>query len=283
MGLIKEGSETRVLSDILGLEDHLGDMDFKVAGTRNGITAFQMDLKIEGIDREIMARALQQARQGRLHILDKMQEILAEARTELKPFAPRIAIIMIPVDKIGGVIGPGGKTIRSIIQDTGVKIDIEDDGKCIIASSDQGAMQKAKELVEYYSAEVEIGQIYQGKVVRTESYGAFVQILPGQDGLCHISHLAEYRVDKTEDIVKVGDIIPVKVLEITDQGKIDLSLKMAKRELEGTSEKYEALDKERDAERQARGGDRGDRGGRSGFGGRRDSRGGGGRARDRRR
>jgi polyribonucleotide nucleotidyltransferase len=286
MGLIKEGDETRILSDILGLEDHLGDMDFKVAGTRNGITAFQMDLKIEGIDREIMARALEQARQGRLHILDKMQEILAEARTELKPFAPRIAILMIPVDKIGGVIGPGGKTIRSIIQDTGVKIDIEDDGKCIIASSDQEAMQKAKELVEYYSAEVEIGKIYQGKVVRTESYGAFVQILPGQDGLCHISHLAEYRVDKTEDIVKVGDIIPVKVLDINDQGKIDLSLKMARRELDGTTEKYEALDKERDAQRQAGGGDRGDRGergGRGGCGGRRDSRGGGGRDRDRRR
>ncbi len=249
MGLIKEGDEVRVLSDILGLEDHMGDMDFKVAGTRKGITAFQMDLKIEGIDREIMAQALEQAREGRLHILDRMQEEMPQSRPELKPFAPRIDILQIPVAKIGAVVGPGGKIIRSIIQETGVKIDIEDDGRCVIASSDGEAMRRARELVEYYSAEVEIGKIYEGKVVRTESYGAFVQILPGQDGLVHISHLAEHRVDRTEDVVHVGDVIPVKVIDITEQGKVDLSLKLARRELDGTTEQYEALDRERDARR----------------------------------
>lgn len=252
MGLIKEGDEIRVLSDILGLEDHMGDMDFKVAGTRNGITAFQMDLKIEGVDWETMARALEQAREGRLHILDKMQEAVPQHRADLKPFAPRICILQIPVEKIGDVIGPGGKIIRGIIQETGVKIDIEDDGTCIIASSDGEAMRKAREMVESYIEEVEVGRIYEGKVVRTEAYGAFVQVLPGQDGLVHISHLAEYRVDKTEDIVKVGDIIPVKVIEITDQGKINLSLKLAKREIEGTTEQYEARDREREAQRGSR-------------------------------
>jgi len=244
MGLIKEAEEVRILSDILGLEDHLGDMDFKVAGTREGITAFQMDLKIGGIDRQIMANALEQARQGRLFILDKMKETLPEARANLKPFAPRIAILQISVDKIGAVIGPGGKTIRSIIQDTGAKIDIEDDGKCIIASSDEEAMQRAKELVEYYTAEVEIGKIYEGKVVRVESFGAFVQVLPGQDGLVHISHLAEHRVERTEDVVNIGDVIPVKVLEISDQGKVSLSLKLARRELEGRTGDYPDESKE---------------------------------------
>ncbi|HEQ60492.1 MAG TPA: polyribonucleotide nucleotidyltransferase [Firmicutes bacterium] len=257
MGLIKEGSEVRVLSDILGLEDHLGDMDFKVTGTRKGITAFQMDLKIEGVDRGTMGKALEQARAGRLLILDKMQEKMPQPRAELKPFAPRIDILHIPVAKIGAVVGPGGKVIRSIIQETGVKIDIEDDGRCIIASADGEAMRRARELVEYYSAEVEIGKIYEGKVVRTESYGAFVQILPGQDGLVHISHLAEHRVERTEDVVRVGDVIPVKVIDITEQGKVDLSLKLARREIEGTTEQYEARDREREASRPKQ--DRGDR------------------------
>ena len=231
MGLVKEGDSTAILSDILGVEDHLGDMDFKVAGTEDGITAFQMDLKIEGLDRQVMAAALEQARQGRLFILERMNEALQTHRPELSPYAPRIQIVVIPIDRIRDVIGPGGKMIRQIVAETGVKIDIDDDGRVVIASTDEEAGQKAREWVESLVQEVEVGKIYEGKVTRLMSFGAFVEILPGQEGLVHISELTEGRVESVSDVLKEGDPVQVKVTEIDDLGRVNLSKRLAEREL----------------------------------------------------
>jgi len=231
MGMIKEGDQYAVLSDILGLEDHLGDMDFKVAGTRNGINAFQMDLKIEGVSREIMAEALEQARQGRMHILDKMSECLAEPRKELSALAPRIHMMTIDSEKIRDVIGPGGKMIRKIISDTGAKIDIDDNGQVVICSENEESGRKAREWIEYLTEEFEIGRIYKGKVTRVTNFGAFVEVLPGQEGLVHISELAEHRVNEVEDVVKEGQEVEVKVTEVDSLGRINLSKKLADREL----------------------------------------------------
>ncbi|MCJ7508722.1 MAG: polyribonucleotide nucleotidyltransferase [candidate division Zixibacteria bacterium] len=225
MGLVKEGAETVILSDILGIEDHLGDMDFKVTGTREGITAFQMDIKISGLDLNIIKEALTRAREGRVYILDLMEKTIAKPRPELSMYAPRIIILKVKQDKIGEIIGPGGKTIRAIIEQSGAKIDIEDDGTVFIASVDQKAGELAKELVLKLTEEVEIGKVYNGKVKRIAPFGAFVEILPGQDGLVHISEIDYQRVNRVEDVLKVGDELPVKVIGIDTEGKIKLSRK----------------------------------------------------------
>ncbi|OGW42322.1 MAG: polyribonucleotide nucleotidyltransferase [Nitrospirae bacterium GWD2_57_9] len=230
MGLIKEGDKVIVLSDILGLEDHLGDMDFKVTGTSQGITALQMDMKIEGITIEVMRTALQQAKEGRLHILGKMLETLSSPRKNLNPFAPRIITMQINPDKIKDVIGSGGKVIRSIVEQTGAKIDIEDSGVINIASSDEAAANKAKEIIRGIVQEAEVGKLYMGKVRKIMDFGAFVEIFPGTDGLLHISQISEKRLEKVTDELKEGDEVLVKVLEIDRQGKIRLSRKEAMRE-----------------------------------------------------
>ncbi len=227
MGLIREGNEIRVLSDILGDEDHLGDMDFKVAGTTDGVTAVQMDIKIGGVTREIMRDALYQARDGRLHILKAMKEALAQPRTDMSAYAPRITTLKIKVDRIRDVIGPGGKVIRGIIEETGVKIDVEDDGTIYIASADGTAMQKAIDWVHRLTAEAEVGRIYKGVVKKIMDFGAFVEILPGTDGLVHISQLAPERVERVRDVLNEGDEVMVKVLEVDKTGKIRLSRKDA--------------------------------------------------------
>jgi len=223
MGLIKEGERFSILTDILGAEDHLGDMDFKVAGTAQGITALQMDIKIRGITPEIMSKALEQARIARLAILQKMLAVIPAPRPELKPHTPRIIVVQIPVDKIGAIIGPGGKMIRSIQEETGAKIDISEDGKVFIATSDGESARKARERVESLTETAVIGRIYTGKVVRIADFGAFVEILPNMDGLVHISQLDSQRVNKVEDVVRMGDEITVMVTDIDDQGKIRLS------------------------------------------------------------
>jgi polyribonucleotide nucleotidyltransferase len=227
MGLIKEGDEFAVLSDILGDEDHLGDMDFKVSGTDSGVTALQMDIKIQGITREIMATALQQAKEGRLHILEKMNTVLAEARSEMSDFAPRILTIKIDPAKIRDVIGKGGVTIRAITEETGAAIDITDDGLVKVASVDREAGEKALKRIEEITAEVEVGKIYEGKVVRLMDFGAFVSILPGKDGLVHISQISDDRVEKVSDKLSEGDVVKVKVLEVDRQGRVRLSMKEA--------------------------------------------------------
>jgi len=227
MGLMMMDDDFTILTDIQGLEDALGDMDFKVAGTSNGITALQMDIKIGGVTEEIMTQALEQARQGRLFILDKMAEAISEPRAELSPYAPRIITMEIPVDKIRDVIGPGGKIIRSIIDETGVAIDIEDDGRVYIASTDGAGGENAQRLIERYVKDVEVGETYMGVVKRIMNFGAFVEVLPGKEGLVHISQLARERVNKVEDIVNIGDEVLVKVIEIDRQGRINLSRKEA--------------------------------------------------------
>jgi polyribonucleotide nucleotidyltransferase len=253
MGLITDGEDYVILSDIQGLEDHLGDMDFKVAGTREGVTALQMDIKIKGLDYGILSQALSQARVGRLHILDKMAETLAAPRTEMSPYAPRITTIHIDPDKIGKIIGPGGKTIRKIQEDCGVDIDIDDDGSVYIAAAEGLGAEKAMAMIEAMTEDATIGKTYLGKVVRTESYGAFVEILPGIDGMVHISQLADYRVPSVEDVVQVGDEIMVMVSDIDrDSGKIRLSRQAV---LEGwTAEEARARDRGGSSGR--RGGDR---------------------------
>ena len=225
MGLVidKESGQFKTLTDIQGLEDHLGDMDFKVAGTRDGITALQMDIKVQGIDREIMAQALEQAKAARYSILDVLDACIAEPNAELSPYAPRLTTIQIDPDKIGAVIGSGGKTIRSIQDETGVKIDIEDDGTIFIAATDGVAAAAAQRRIEALVEEAEIGKIYTGKVVRTTDFGAFVEILPGQDGMVHISQLASERVPSVESVVRVGDEVMVMVTDISPEGKIRLS------------------------------------------------------------
>ncbi len=233
MGLVKEGKKYSILSDIAGAEDHYGDMDFKVAGTEKGITGLQMDIKIGGITREIMAEALAQARQGRLHILKCMSECLSSSRSEISPYAPRIITIQIPKDKIGGVIGTGGKVIRGIIEQTGVKIDIEDDGTVNIASTDTDSAQKAIRMIEDLVMEAEVGKTYLGTVTRLVDFGAFVEIFPGTEGLLHISEVADFRVQDINSELKVGDQIPVKVLSIEPPNKIRLSRKAVLREQAG--------------------------------------------------
>jgi polyribonucleotide nucleotidyltransferase len=225
MGLVKEGDQVTVLTDIQGMEDHLGDMDFKVAGTAKGVTALQMDIKIEEIDRGILEEALAQAHQARLHLLENMQAAIPEPRKELSPYAPKILTLRIHPDKIRDVIGPSGRTINKIIEETGVKIDIEQDGRVYIASTDPAQNQKAKQIIEDLVREVVVGETYTGTVKRVEKYGAFVEVLPGKEGLVHISQLDQNRVNKVTDVVNLGDTILVKVTEIDNQGRINLSRK----------------------------------------------------------
>tara|TARA_R100001039_G_C1854618_1_gene116867 strand:- start:11790 stop:13889 length:2100 start_codon:yes stop_codon:yes gene_type:complete len=231
MGLIKEENGYAVLTDILGDEDHLGDMDFKVAGTDKGVTALQMDIKIEGINEEIMRTALAQARDGRMHILEKMNAVINTHRQEMSEFAPRIITIKIHADKIRDVIGKGGATIRAITEETGATIDIQDDGTVMIFSSDYNAGQQALRRVEDITAEVEVGKIYEGRVAKLMDFGAFVTILPGKDGLVHISQISEERVENVSDKLSEGDLIQVKVLEVDRQGRIRLSMKAVNEEV----------------------------------------------------
>jgi polyribonucleotide nucleotidyltransferase len=225
MGLIKEGDDYAVLTDILGDEDHLGDMDFKVAGTMEGITALQMDIKIDGITREIMERALEQAKEGRIHILEEMNKVLSAPREEMSEYAPRIVTITINPEKIRDVIGKGGSVIRALSEETGVSIDIDDDGTIKIASTDNAAAQEAIRRIEQITADVEVDSIYDGKVVRLMDFGAFVNILPGRDGLVHISQISNERVNQVSDVLKEGDQVRVKVLEVDKQGRVRLSMK----------------------------------------------------------
>ncbi|MGK9253889.1 polyribonucleotide nucleotidyltransferase [Paenibacillus humicus] len=225
MGLIKDGEHFSILTDIQGMEDHLGDMDFKVAGTAEGVTAIQMDIKIDGIDRAILTQALEQARVGRMHILDKMNATMSKPRESLSAYAPKIMTLRINPDKIRDVIGAGGKIINKIIEETGVKIDIEQDGMVYIASSNEEMNKRARAIIEGIVKEVVVGEIYTGTVKRVEKFGAFVEILPNKDGLVHISQLSTERVAKTEDAVNIGDVITVKVTEIDQQGRINLSRK----------------------------------------------------------
>ena len=234
MGLVKEGENFVVLSDILGDEDHLGDMDFKVAGTSEGVSALQMDIKIEGITEEIMKKALEQAKAGRLHILGEMAHALTSPRAELSDYAPRLLTIKIHPDKIREVIGKGGSTIQAITKETGTQIDIQDDGTITIASVNNAAAQAAKARIEQITSDVEPGRIYEGKVAKIMDFGAFVTILPGKDGLVHVSQISSERVEKVGDKLKEGDVVKVKVLEVDKQGRIRLSMK-AVEEGEGTS------------------------------------------------
>ncbi len=222
MGLMKEGDNYVILTDIMGMEDHLGDMDFKVVGTRKGITALQMDIKIDGLTTEIMAKALEQARVGRLEIIDKIEATISQPRPELSKYAPRMVSISIPVSKIGSLIGSGGKNIKNIQETTGADISVEEDGTVFVSSSDAKALEIAKNMIEGFTAEVEVGKEYKGKVTRIMNFGAFVEILPGKEGLVHISKLSNKRVKKVEDVVSVGEEIIVKVDEIDKQGRINL-------------------------------------------------------------
>ncbi len=228
MGLMQEGDKVAILTDILGDEDHLGDMDFKVTGTRKGITALQMDIKIEGLSRAILEKALEQARRARLHILDAMDAVLPAPRPEISRYAPRIETIYVKPDRIRDIIGPGGKMIRAIIEQTGVQINVEDDGRVALASDDPAGIEKAKRIIEGLTMEPEVGAYYQGVVTKVVDFGAFIEILPGTDGLCHISELDERRVGKVEDVLREGDEVVVKVLSVDEStGKIRLSRKAA--------------------------------------------------------
>jgi polyribonucleotide nucleotidyltransferase len=223
MGLMMENDRYQILTDIQGMEDHIGDMDFKVAGTRQGVTALQMDIKVSGLSYEILTEALEQARQARMQILDVMEASIPEPRAELSPYAPRMTILHIDPDKLGAVIGTGGKTVRSIQDECDVRIDIEDDGTIYVASTSGPAAKKAQEMIEKLTEEPEEGHIYTGRVVRTTDFGAFVEILPGTDGLVHISQLADYHVKTVKDVADVGDEIMVMVTNIDSEGKIRLS------------------------------------------------------------
>ncbi|HEV8322832.1 MAG TPA: polyribonucleotide nucleotidyltransferase [Myxococcota bacterium] len=227
MGLIQEGDDVAILSDILGDEDHLGDMDFKVCGTRDGVTAIQMDIKVQGLSRELLEKALYQAREARLHVLERMLAVLPEARKELSPHAPRITTLKIKTDRIRDVIGPGGKTIRGIVEATGCKVDVEDDGTILIASVDEEAAKKAIKMIKGLTAEPEVGRLYVGNVRKIAEFGAFVEILPGTDGLLHISEMSDKRVNKVTDLLQEGDEVVVKVLSVDRMGKIRLSRKEA--------------------------------------------------------
>lgn len=233
MGLIKDGDNIAILSDILGDEDHLGDMDFKVAGTKDGITAFQMDIKIDGITFEIMEKALRQAKDGRLHILGKMNEAITEPRKDISQYAPRMITVKIPVDKIGALIGPGGKTIRGIQDKTGATITVDDDGTVLIASVEGAGGESAREFVESLAAEPEIGKTYTGTVKGIQSFGAFVEFMPGREGLLHISEIDRKRIEKVEDVLNMGDEVTVKLLNVDNQGKCKLSRKAVLAESDG--------------------------------------------------
>jgi polyribonucleotide nucleotidyltransferase len=248
MGMIKEGDRYVILSDILGLEDHIGDMDFKVAGTDNGITALQMDIKIKGISSEIMSQALENAKSARKHIMNKMLETIPETRQEFKPHVPRITTIKIPVDKIGAVIGPGGKIIRSIQEETGATVDINEDGTVFIATADGESARLAKMRIDMLTETPEVGRIYTGKVVGMKTFGVFVEISPGTDGMVHISQLDTQRVEKVEDIVSLGDEITVMVTEIDENDRIRLSRRAV---LEGWSAE-EAIEQDRAAQNKGR-------------------------------
>ncbi|MGH1157704.1 polyribonucleotide nucleotidyltransferase [Bacillus mycoides] len=251
MGLVKSGEHYTILTDIQGMEDHLGDMDFKVAGTAKGVTALQMDIKIDGLSRKILEEALQQAKVGRMHILNHMLSVIAEPRIELSAYAPKIITMAINPDKIRDVIGPSGKQINKIIEETGVKIDIEQDGTVFISSINQEMNEKAKKIIEDIVREVQVGEIYLGKVKRVEKFGAFVELFSGKDGLVHISELALERVGKVEDVVKIGDEISVKVIEIDKQGRVNLSRKvLLKEEQEKEAAKEEAAKEENAQEQQ---------------------------------
>src|SRR5690606_6483735 len=225
MGLVKEGERYRVLTDILGDEDHLGDMDFKVAGTADGVTALQMDIKIQGITREIMSVAVEQAKEARLHILNEMAKVISEPRAQMSEWAPTIMTFKIDPEKIRDVIGKGGSVIRAITEETGATIDIENDGTVKIASVDQASGREARRRIELITAEVEVGRVYEGRVARLMDFGAFVTILPGRDGLVHISQISHERVEKVSDKLSEGDIVKVKVLEVDRQGRVRLSMK----------------------------------------------------------
>jgi polyribonucleotide nucleotidyltransferase len=223
MGLIKSEDKVAILSDIQGIEDFLGDMDFKVAGTKKGVTAIQMDIKIHGLSKDILHAAMVQAREGRMHILEKMLEEISEPRPDISPYAPRIISMSIDPEKIRIIIGKGGSTINRIICETGVKIDIDDDGIIAIASPDMESALAAQKQIELLLRDVEVGGIYEGKVTRIMAFGAFVEILPGKEGLLHISKLAKHRVNRVEDVLSVGDVIRVKVTEIDSQNRINLA------------------------------------------------------------
>jgi polyribonucleotide nucleotidyltransferase len=259
MGLIKEGDQIEVLTDILGVEDHLGDMDFKVTGTRDGVTAFQMDTKIGGISFNVLGDALERARKGRLFVLDHMERTLSKPRAEMSQYAPRILILHIHPDKIREVIGPGGKVIKRITEETGAQIDIEDTGEVRIASVNAEGGRRAEEMIRNITEDPEVGKVYQGRVRSVVTFGAFVEIVPGRDGLLHISEIDHYRVGRTEDVLNVGDLVMVKVIGVDKEGKIKLSRKALLPEPEGGVPA--AAGGGRDYERGERG-DRGERGGR---------------------
>ncbi len=274
MGLISDGTRTAILSDILGDEDHLGDMDFKVCGTARGITAIQMDIKISGLSRDIMTKALDQAKEGRIHILGKMAETLSTHRGDLSKYAPRITTLKVKPDQIRLIIGPGGKTIKGIIDQTGVAIDVEDDGTVNIASSDSDAVKRALDIIKGITAEPEVGAIYKGTVSRVTDFGAFIEVLPGTDGLLHVSEMAHHRVERVEDVMKEGDTVEVKVLEVGRDGKIRLTrrelLPFPEGEEGARATERPAASREAgggpprgggDRDRGGRGGDRGGRGG----------------------
>jgi len=227
MGLVSDGSRVAVLTDIIGDEDHYGDMDFKVTGTANGITALQMDIKIDGITREIMEKALEQAKEGRLHILGEMNKAISESRSVISEYAPSITTIQVKPEKVRVLIGPGGKTIREISNASDCKIDVDDDGNVNIASADKKNVDKAIEMIDELFQEAEVGKLYKGKVVKILDFGAFVEILPGIDGLLHISQIDHDRVNKVTDVLSEGDEVLVKVLEVDERGKIRLSRKAA--------------------------------------------------------
>jgi polyribonucleotide nucleotidyltransferase len=266
---VQEGDRKELLTDILGEEDHFGDMDFKVCGTRDGITAIQLDIKIEGLDYEIIRKTLHRAKEARLKILEKMAAVLPAPRPEISQYAPRLLTIKIDPEKIGKIIGPGGKNIKALQADTGANIDIEDDGTVFISAVDGKAAERCRDIIEAMTAEVKVGKIYDGKVVSIKEFGAFVEIAPETDGLCHVSELSDQYVDRVEDYVNLGDAVKVKVLLIDDQGRIKLSRKAAMKELGLTDPEPVGAPREGDE-----GGGEGGHGG--GGGGYRDDRGGGG-------
>jgi polyribonucleotide nucleotidyltransferase len=263
MGLIKEGDRYAILTDILGTEDHLGDMDFKVAGTRDGITSIQMDIKIEGLDLSIMQEALAQAREGRLHILGEMEKALAAPRADLSKYAPRIVTVQIPVDKIGELIGPKGKNIRGIQDETGAELSVDDDGTVTIAAVGAEAMERARQMVQAMTAEAVVGETYEGVVKTVTAFGAFIEIMPGTEGLLHVSEMRHERVEKPEDVVKKGDRVTVKLIDRDERGRLRLSMKALLPRPEGMPEESAS---ERPRREDGDGGGRGGRGGRSGGG-----------------
>ncbi|HXD48967.1 MAG TPA: S1 RNA-binding domain-containing protein, partial [Gemmatimonadaceae bacterium] len=269
MGLIKEGKKYAILTDILGTEDHLGDMDFKVAGTRNGITSIQMDIKIDGLDLNILKEALAQAKEGRMHILGEMDKALPQRRDELSPFAPRIVTIQISPEKIGDLIGPKGKTIRGIQDETGAELTVDDNGVVTIAAVGGESMERARQMVQAVTAEPVVGETYEGVVKTTTPFGAFVEIMPGTEGLVHISEMRHERTEKTEDVVKKGDRVKVKLIDRDERGRLRLSMKALTPRPEGMPES-EADSGNGGGDRPRREGQEGggDRGGRPRRGGR---------------